>query len=351
VPTLVVIAPIGERDLARIRAVSDTVEVVPAWETFLPELRAQYSPWTLQNYPSGTAEAAADDAAALAGRDALLARAEMLLLAWPPPRVLRQRAPQLRWVHQLQAGVSNLRPSDVWGADIVTTSGRGVVSPRPIAEWVIAALLALAKDFPRAVARQQEPLTRRDLQPVQVAGKTLGVAGLGGIGTHVATLGAALGLRVWAARRDVAAGAPPAVARLFGPTEIAAMVAGCDFVAVCAQVPGDGRPLLGAAEIAAMRPSAFLINVARGDLVDEAALIEALAAGRLGGAALDVHLHEFEGPFPPALRALPNVLLTPHTAGQNDVPSPERLELFCDNLRRYLGGEPLRNVVDWARGY
>jgi phosphoglycerate dehydrogenase-like enzyme len=116
-------------------------------------------------------------------------------------------------------------------------------------------------------------------------------------------------------------------------------------------VPADGRPLLGAAEIAAMRPGAYLINVARGDLVDEAALIAALQSGHLGGAALDVHLHEFEGPFPPALRALPNVLLTPHTAGQSDVPSRERLDLFCDNLRRYLAGEPLRNVVDWARGY
>ena len=257
----------------------------------------------------------------------------------------------MRWVHQWQAGVSNLRPCDLWGADVLTTSGRGMVSPQPIAEWVVGALLALAKDFPRAVARQQEELTRRDLRPIQVAGKTVGIVGLGGIGTRVAALCAALGLRVWAARRDVAAGAPPTVARLFGPTEIADLVAGCDFVAVCAQVPADGRPLLGAAEIAAMRPGAFLINVARGDLVDEAPLIAALEVGRLGGAALDVHRHEFEGPFPPALRALPNVLLTPHTAGQGDVPSPERLALFCDNLRRYLAGEPLRNVVDWARGY
>jgi phosphoglycerate dehydrogenase-like enzyme len=351
VPTLVVIAPLGERDLARLRAVSDAVEVVPAWPDFLPELRAEYSAWTLANYPSGATEAAPDDAAAAAARDALLARAEILLLAWPPPRVLRRRAPRLRWVHQLQAGVSNLRPSDVWGADVLTTSGRGAASPQPIAEWVVGALLALAKDFPRAVARQQEPLRRRDLQPVQVAGKTLGIVGLGGIGTRVAALGAALGLRVWAARRDAAAGAPPAVARLFGPTQIAEMMAGCDFVAVCAQVPPDGRPLVGPAEIAAMRPGAFLINVARGDLVDEAALIAALHAGRLGGAALDVHLREFEGPFPPALRALPNVVLTPHTAGQSDVPSSERLDLFCDNLRRYLAGEPLRNVVDWARGY
>ncbi|HEY7061478.1 MAG TPA: NAD(P)-dependent oxidoreductase [Chloroflexota bacterium] len=350
-PTLVVIAPIGERDLAQIRAVSDAVEVVMAWEAFLPELRAQYSPWTLANYPSGSAEVGLEDAEAAAARDALLARAEMLLLAWPPPQVLRRRAPHLRWVHQLQAGVSNLRPSDVWGADVLTTSGRGAVSPQPLAEWVVGALLALAKDFPQAVARQQEELTRRDLAPIQVAGKTIGIIGLGGIGARVATLCAALGLTVWAARRDVAAGAPSEVARLFGPDQIAAMVAGCDFVAVCAQVPADGRPLVGAAELAVMRPGAFLLNVARGDLVDEAALIAALASGRLGGAALDVHLHEFEGPFPPALRALPNVLLTPHTAGQSDVPSRERLDLFCDNLRRYLAGAPLENVVDWARGY
>src|SRR5207248_11166762 len=137
VPTLVVIAPLGEPDLARIRAVSDTVEVVPAWAQFLPELRVQYSPWTLRNYPLGAATGEPDDATAAAARDALLARAEILLLAWPPPRVLLRRAPRLGWVHQLQAGVSNLRPSDVWGADVLTTSGRGVVSPQPIAEWVV----------------------------------------------------------------------------------------------------------------------------------------------------------------------------------------------------------------------
>ena len=351
-PTLLVIAPIGEAVLARVRAVSDAVEVVPAWETFLPELRAQYSPWTLRNYlPPGGAEPPPDHPEAAAARDALLARAEILLLAWPPPRVLRRRAPRLRWVHQLQAGVSNLRPSDVWGADVLTTSGRGAVGAQPIAEWVVGALLALAKDFPRALARKDEPLGRSDLHPVQVAGKTVGVVGLGGIGTRVATLCAALGLRVWAARRDVAAGAPPAVERLFAPTQLAEMVGGCDFVVLCAQVPADGRAILGEAELAAMRPTACLINVARGDLVDEAALVAALREGRLAGAALDVHAREFEAPFPAALRALPNVLLTPHTSGQSDVPSWERVDLFCDNLRRYLAGEPLRNVVDWARGY
>ena len=351
-PTVVVIAPLGDAALARMRAVSDAVEVVPAWERFLPELRAQYSPWTLQNYLTDDAEPPPDDAAAAAARDALLARAEILLLAWPPPRVLRHRAPRLRWVHQLQAGVSNLRPCDLWGADLLVSSGRGLVSSQPIAEWAVGAILALAKDFPRAVARQQEALVRRDLRAIQIAGKTVGILGLGGIGTRVAELCASLGLRVWAARRDVAAGAPPAVERLFGPTEIAAMVADCDFVVECAQVPAHGQPLLGAAELDAMRPGAFLVNVARGDLVDEEALIAALQAGRLGGAALDVHVGEFEGPFPPALRALPNVLLTPHTSGQSDVPSWEdRVDLFCDNLRAYLAGAPLRNVVDWARGY
>lgn len=351
-PTLAVIAPLDEHAIARLRAVSDAVEVVPAWRLFLPELCAQYPAWTMRPYlPPDDPTPLPDDAALAARRDALLARAEMLVLAFPPPRVVLPRAPRLRWVHQIQAGVSNLRSSDVWGAPLLTTSGRGTVGAQPIAEWAIGALLALAKDFPRAFASQHAPLTRHDFHPVQVAGKTVGVVGLGGIGTRVAELCAALGLRVWAARHNVAAGAPAAVERLFGPSQLAEMLGGCDYVVVCAQVPADGQPVLGAAELAAMRPTACLLNVARGDLVDEAALTAALQQGRLRGAALDVHLREFEEPFPAALRALPNVLLTPHISGQSDVPSVERLDLLCDNLRRYLAGEPLRNVVDWTRGY
>ena len=223
---------------------------------------------------------------------------------------------------------------------------------QPIAEWAVGAIFALAKEFPRAIGGQQDgQLRRADLQPRLVAGKTVGVVGVGGIGARVAALCAALGLRVWGARRDVVAGAPPGVERLFGADALAEMLAGCDFVVVCAQVPAYGEPLLGPTEFAAMRPGACLINAARGDLLDEAALIEALETGKLGGAALDVHAHEFEAPFPAALRALPNVLLTPHSSGMSDERSTAAVDLFCDNLRRYLAGEPLHNRVDWTRGY
>jgi phosphoglycerate dehydrogenase-like enzyme len=347
---VVVIAPLSDEDLAAIRAVDARLDVTDAWELFGPELVADWPSHTVEWYLPAGARTAPDTPRARRQREALLAEAEVVCITFPFPRRLVGRAPRLRFVHQLPAGVSNLAWGDLWQAPLPVTSGRGAGNTLPIAEWAIAAALALCKEFPRALAqRAAGRLERAPFRGRQVAGKTLGVVGLGGIGSQVARLGAALGLRVVGTRRSAAP--VEHVERLFGPTQLFDLLAMSDLVVLCTQLTRQTHHLIDRGALAAMRPGAFLINVARGELIDEAALLEALRGGRLGGFAADVYEGEFERQPPAELLALDNVILTPHTSGQTERPSRAALGLLCDNLRRCLAGEPLLNQVDWQRGY
>jgi phosphoglycerate dehydrogenase-like enzyme len=182
-----------------------------------------------------------------------------------------------------------------------------------------------------------------------VAGKTLGVVGVGGIGAEVARLGAALGMHVVGTRRS--AGPVEHVERWFSPAQLEDLLALADIVVLSTQLTAETHHLMNRHTLAAMVPGAFLINVARGELIDETALIPALRTGHLGGFAADVYEGEFEHQPPAELLALDNVILTPHTSGQTEHPSRGALEIFRKNLRRCLAGEPLLNLVDWQRGY
>jgi phosphoglycerate dehydrogenase-like enzyme len=285
-----------------------------------------------------------------AHRDDVLASAEVVCLTFPPPNRIAGRAPKLRFVHQLPAGVSNLTRGDLWRIGIPVTSGRGAGSTVPIAEWAIAAMLALLKDLPRAFRqRASGEFDRRAFRGRQVAGKTLGVVGLGGIGREIARLGRALGMRVVGTRRSDAP--VEHVDMLFRPYELPELLAQSDVVIVAAQLTTETHHLLGEAALAAMKPGALLINVARGELIDEAALIGVLGLGHLGGFAADVYEGEFDHAPPAALVAFDNVLLTPHTSGQTEHPQTGSLDIFRENLRRCLAGEPLLNQVSWERGY
>jgi phosphoglycerate dehydrogenase-like enzyme len=233
---------------------------------------------------------------------------------------------------------------------VAVTSGRGANRALPIAEWALAVGLAFYKELPRAFADQARGhYDRSAYHGRQLAGQTLGVIGLGGIGQHVARLGRALGLRVIGTRRS----AEPVeqVERVYRPTELHAVLGQSDLVVVAAQQTAETHHLIDRAALAAMKPGAILVNVARGELVDEAALAEALRSGRLGGFAADVYQGEFEHGPPAELLAFENVILTPHTSGQSQHPATDSLEIFEANLRRYLAGQPLLNLVDWERGY
>ncbi|HEX3245876.1 MAG TPA: NAD(P)-dependent oxidoreductase [Chloroflexota bacterium] len=250
-------------------------------------------------------------------RDILLQDADVLGIAFPYPTRLLSRAPKLRFVHQFPAGVSNLMRTDLWAGPVPVTSGRGANNPLPIAEWAIGAALALSKQFPKAADyRRARSSNRRSFQGRQIAGKTLGVVGLGGIGREVARLGAALGMHVIGTRRS--AEPVPALEQLYRPSELHSMLGRCDIVVVAAQLTDETYHVIDAAAIAAMSPGSFLINVARGELVGESPVFTALRSGHLTGFATDVYEGEFDHAPPEELMTLDNIIFTPHTSGQSE---------------------------------
>ncbi|MBV9856154.1 MAG: D-2-hydroxyacid dehydrogenase [Streptosporangiaceae bacterium] len=286
----------------------------------------------------------------------ICAQAEVLLVGYPVLEGLAAMSPRLVWAHHTQAGVSNLAGTDLWGSEVTLTSSRGAVAATAIAEYALAAAAHFARGLHQA-ARQKAAgqFTRQGYQMLTLRGATMGVIGLGGIGQEVARLSRAAGMRVIGTRRSVTAPLPDADgADLVLPADrILEVAADSDFLVVCSQLTAETRGFINASVFAAMKPNAVLINVARGEEVDEDALIEAVTAGRIRGAVLDVYAGELAGQPPrPELARLPQILLTPHISGGGDTHMAEPLRrLFADNLRRYLDGQPLRNVVDRARGY
>jgi phosphoglycerate dehydrogenase-like enzyme len=286
----------------------------------------------------------------------LLEHAEVVLVGYPVPHGIVERAPQLRWVQHTQAGVSNLYGTDLWDSSVMLTSSRGAVMATGIAEYVIAGVYHFARGLHEATRQKAAGEFSRSgytLRPV--TGATIGVVGLGGIGAEIARLARAAGMRVVATRRSVASPQrdTEGVDLLLPADRLAELAAASDFVAVCAPLTPATRGLIDAGVLAAMKPHAVLINIARGEVVDEDALVAALAADRIAGAVLDVYAGELAGRPPRReLVELPQVVLTPHLSGLGDPNGVEPAKrLFTENLRRYLEGKPLLNLVDRARGY
>ena len=334
-------------DRARIEAVDPAVRVTDAGAWFDGEIRDTWSAYASSRYlargatGSGTREE----------RDRLLAQAEVILGGWPFPLDLRARSPRLKWFHQRPAGASNLRIGDLWGSDVTVTTSRGMGSTLAMAEYAIAGILHFAKDINRAIGDQT--FNHRAYRPLLIEGKTLCVVGAGGIGREVGRLGAALGMRVVGTRRRPEPGAalPTGFSELGGVEDLDRFLPENDFVAVCCQWTPETTNLIDAKRLALMKPGVVLVNVARGEIVDEAALAEALARGHLRGVVMDVYVGEFEHMPPEALWRDPRVLITPHVSGASDENRHGAIELFCQNLRAYIDGAPLRNVIDWERGY
>jgi phosphoglycerate dehydrogenase-like enzyme len=258
-------------------------------------------------------------------------------------------APSLRWIHSRSAGVEHLMFPALVEAPVPLTNARGVYSAA-LGEFVMAAVLFFAKDF----ARMRRSQARGAWDPFDVdwvQGRTLGIVGYGDIGRVAAQRARAFGMRILAVRRDVAAAQrDPLVDEAFPVERRAALLAASDYVVVAAPLTPDTRGLLGPREIAAMKPTAVLVNVGRGPVVDEAALLAALREGRIRGAALDVFDEE---PLPSGhpFYALENVLLSPHCADNTPGWLEESMRFFLVNLERFRSGEPLLNPVDKSRGY
>lgn len=282
-----------------------------------------------------------------------LADAEVYLGMGVPAEVL-EAGPGLKWVHTGTTGVGSSLTPEMRARDVVFTNSRGVHGP-PVADTALAMILHFARGLDlavRAQARGAWDTTAFDAArpPLrELAGSTVGVIGLGGIGEEVAARARALGCRVLGLRRR-ALGGPPGVELLAGDEGLRTLLAESHFVVLCAPETPATRGLLDAGALAAMREDAVLVNVGRGGLIDEDALAETLAAGRLRGAGLDVFVRE---PLPsdhPFWR-LPNVLITPHVSSYTDRFWARETELIVDNVGRWRRGEPLRNVVDKDAGY
>jgi len=269
------------------------------------------------------------------------------------------RAPRLRWVHSATAGVERVLTPASRDRNLVITNARGVFS-RPIAEYVMMMILIVSRRLPLLLELQRErtwqPLEARELRDVSV-----GIVGLGSIGRAVGALATAFGCRVVATRRRAGDGTAAVredelptgslmLDRVLPPERLPELLAESDFVVLAAPLTPDTHGMIGETALAAMKPGAWVINVARGELIDERALLRALREGRIGGAVLDTFRDE---PLPASspFYDQPNVILTPHTSWSSTRVLDRSVELFCDNLRRYAAGEPLVNVVDPDAGY
>jgi phosphoglycerate dehydrogenase-like enzyme len=247
-------------------------------------------------------------------------------------------ANKLRWIHSPAAAVHQLMFPELVNSEVIVTNGREVHGP-VVAEHVIALVFALAKALPQALRLQQEHEWGQE-----------GLVGLGSIGREVARHASALGMRVIAVRERPEQGSPEGVQQVFASSQIDSLLEQSDFVVLAVPITAATRGLINDERLARMKPGAYLINVGRGPLIDEAALVQALRDHKIGGAALDVFDQE---PLPSdsSLWDLDNLLITPHTAGLTEKLWGREYVLFAENLRRYLNHQPLVAIVDKHKGY
>jgi phosphoglycerate dehydrogenase-like enzyme len=282
-----------------------------------------------------------------------LAAAASVILNWSGTAALLRQVlplcPRVRWVHTRSAGLDDVLFPELAEMPLVLTNGNGVFSDS-LGEFALAAILFFAKGFRRLV-RSQEAGAWDQFEVHDIAGQTAGIVGYGSIGRAVAARLRPLGMKLLALRRGGPEAQPDAwVERVYSPHERLEMIARCDYLVVSAPLTAATRGMIGEAEFAAMKPEAVVINIGRGPVIDEAAMLRALASRRIQGAALDVFDTE---PLPPghALYGLGNVLLSPHSADHTGDWMDRAMQLFLDNFERFRTGQPLRNVVDKRRGY
>ena len=289
---------------------------------------------------------------------------EVMLRGWLRTEAfdrLLVRAPRLTWVHSATSGVERALTPVALERGLVVTNARGVFS-RPIAEYVLMMILAVSRRLPQLLELQRER-TWQPLEGAELRDVTVGIVGLGSIGRAVGALATAFGCRVVAVRRRGEAGSSSSgrddeeepfgemvLDRVGGPEMLPELLAESDFIVLAAPLTSETEQMINAETLAMVKPGAWLINVARGRLIDERALIRALREGELGGAVLDTFRDE---PLPATspFYDLPNVIVTPHTAWSSGRVLDRSVELFCENLRRFAKGDPLLNVVDPSAGY
>jgi phosphoglycerate dehydrogenase-like enzyme len=262
---------------------------------------------------------------------------------------------KLKWIHSTASGVAQLMYPELRESGISVTNPRGIFAT-PMAEHAMGLLLALARNFPDSVRHQdrahwgQQDIWDEPQQLTELKGKVLLVIGFGTIGQELARRAKVFDMSVWAVNRSGKTASESLADRIVPVSQLAEALPHADFVVIAAPETPDTKHLIGAAEISRMKASARLINLARGSLLEEGALLCALQQNRLGGAALDVTSVE---PLPPdsPLWTAPRLFITPHTSAVSDRLWPRQTELLLQLLEKWFAGEELFNRVDFAKGY
>ena len=337
-------------DRARIEAVDPAIRLTDAGGWFDGEIRETWPAFATARYlaPNANGPGTREE------RDRLLAEAEVILGGWPFPLDLRARAPRLKWFHQRPAGASNLLKGDLWGSDVVVTTSRGVGNTLPMAEYAVAGILHFAKGLHRAaVDRGAGAFDHRAYRPLLVQGKTACVVGAGGIGLEVGRLCAALGMRVVGTRRQPRSGRA-AAARL----QRARRRRRSRSVPAGERFRRDLLPVDAGDD-----PSVQHGALCRDEAGQRAGQRRPRRDRRRGGPRRRARARSsarrrarclcrrVRAPAEARLWSDPRVLITPHISSISDEDRHGAIDLFCDNLRAYLDGRPLRNVIDWERGY
>ena len=325
---VVVTTPIEDECLKQIADVNPRIEVTDASDLYRAEVGG--------------------DLKAKEKLDALLAEAEVAY-GLRLPRNLISRAPQLKWVQVMAVGANRYLDDEMRRSPVVLTCARGIHATQ-IGEFVLMLMLMFVKQTPFCFQLKQEKRWQQ-FPPAVLHNKTVGIVGLGSIGRGVARLARAFGMRVLATRRSIKrAGTARYVDLVLPIGQLEQLLAESYFVVLSVPLTAETKEMIGERELRAMKATAYLINIARGDVVDEVALIRALEENWIAGAGLDVFATE---PLPADSRLwdLPNVIFSPHVSGNMEGYNQRATELFADNLERYLDGRRLLNVVDKERGY
>jgi phosphoglycerate dehydrogenase-like enzyme len=305
-------------------------------------------------------EAAASEAVVVTTSDELsvyLPDAE-ILCSYTIPANWHALALRLRWLQFPGAGVDSLRPTGLLDADsgVMVTTAAGIHATI-ISEYVFGSMLMFNWNWPQMVRLQDGHVWARsavwyNLGGRELEGQTLGIVGLGHIGRRIAQLGRAFGMHVLGTRHSMHTqeNEDPHVDQIFPSEQLHELLRQSDYVVISVPLTGETEKLIGEAELRVMRHNAYLVNIARGRVIDEQALVRALREGWIAGAGLDVTEEE---PLPPEspLYAMPNVILTPHISGNSAHYDTRLAALFAENLKRYRNGQQLRNRYDPSRGY
>jgi len=290
------------------------------------------------------------DEAGLRAWGELLAAAQVCFdFDWDQPARLPERAPKLRWIQATSAGIGGFMDRTGLSASSITVTTAAGVHAVPLSEWVLTGVLHFVKDIRLLQARQREHRWQRTAVAA-LAGRRAVVVGLGNVGRRVGEVLAALGVDVWGVGRPGGSYDAPALARLGSTTELAGMLPGCDILVLCCPLTPETEGIIGRTELALLPEHAIVVNIGRGQLVDEEAMTEALRARRLGAAVLDVARVE---PLPQdsPLWDLDNVLICPHSASTFATENATLVELFLENLRQFRSGAGMRNLYYADRGY